>query len=216
MAKARIAARQHLAAKVSTAKLERLAERLERTSQSLNSSDVPGRPRARVPKRAWLWALEARQAHRAARVRSMIELAGALYAPEPLHSVRIALKKLRYSVELSGETGRTPVKATVGVLKAAQDLLGHLHDLQVLLMWVRHVQASLPLASLSDREALDALAHAIEDDCRLLHASYMRDRAALIAIADRMGATGTSKAAPTGPSVSAVQVTRTRQAVNAR
>jgi hypothetical protein len=35
---------------------------------------------------------------------------------------------------------------------------------------------------------LGSLVHVVENDCRQLHARYMRDRTELIAIADRMGA----------------------------
>jgi CHAD domain-containing protein len=108
--------------------------------------------------------------------------------PEYLHDVRIALKKLRYAAELLRETRHDRTSADLRVLKGAQDVLGRLHDLEVLLEWVRQVQASLSTPDLTAWRDLGSLAHAIEDDCRLLHARYMRDRARLTAIADRMGA----------------------------
>jgi CHAD domain-containing protein len=189
VASARDAARERLTAKLPTAKLERLANRLERATAPFDGDEATfHRPGASGPARGWLWALEARLARRAARVRSTIADAGALYVPERLHDVRIALKKLRYAAELAREAGRRRVTADIAVLKAAQDLLGRLHDLEVLLAWERDVQASSSPPDLTARRELGSLVHAIEDDCRRLHARYMSDRASLIAIADRMGA----------------------------
>lgn len=186
------AARERLAERLPTRKLERLVDRLDRAANSAQSSDVklrrPGaRPAARRSKRASSWALDARLARRAADVRRAIEMAGALYAPEPLHDVRIAVKKLRYAAELSHDTGKG-VTAEVTALKSAQDLLGRLHDCEVLVAEGRDLQAALFPPDLSTWRGLNVLVHAIEDDCRQMHARYMRDRTRLLAIADRLGA----------------------------
>ena len=103
-------------------------------SQSAWSQTAPRRsPWRSGPKGVWLWAFEAQLARRAARLREAVEAAGAVYVPEHLHHVRIAVKKLRYSVELADETTGKRIAADVAALKAAQDLLGQLHDLEVLL-----------------------------------------------------------------------------------
>jgi hypothetical protein len=138
--------------------------------------------------RTWLWALEARLARRAARVRSAIEVAGALYVPQPLHDVRIALKKLRYAAELAAEVGHRRMTADVAALKSAQDCLGRLHDLEVLVTWGRGLQASLSPPDLIRWKELGSLVHVVGDDCRQLHGRYMGNRPALIAIANRAGA----------------------------
>ena len=64
-----------------------------------------------------MWALDARIARRAARVRSTIDVAGVIYVPANMHEVRIALKKLRYAAELSRDAGR-PIAADLAALKA--------------------------------------------------------------------------------------------------
>jgi CHAD domain-containing protein len=185
---ARNAARERLATKLPTAKLERLANGLERATEP-DSHDASARlPRATGKARAWLWALDARLARRATSARSAIDVASNLYVPERLHDVRIALKKLRYVAELSLEVGRRRVTADVAALKRAQGILGRLHDLNVLVALAREAQASLSPPDLMVWKELRALVHAVEDDCRQLHARYMRDRRALIAIAHRMGA----------------------------
>jgi CHAD domain-containing protein len=189
VAHARVVARERLAAKLTPAKLERLSRKLERAAKHLQSIDATsGRPGASDPRRAWRWVLDARIARRSAQVRSAIVAAGAVYAPEPLHDVRIALKKLRYAVELSRDGRRQRTAADIRALKRAQDLLGRLHDLEVLLERSREVQASLSPPDLIAWRELGSLVHAVEDDCRQLHARYMRDRAKLIAIADQLGA----------------------------
>ena len=168
------AARKRLVTKLPARKLQRLASAFQRVMS-------PSDPRSMV-------ALDARLAHRATKVRTAIARAGALYAPQPLHDVRIALKKLRYAAELSLETGRPRSAADVGALKAAQDLLGRLHDCEVLVAWGRDAQASLFPPDVITWRELRSLVHAVEVDCRQMHARYMRDRAGLIAIADRLGA----------------------------
>ena len=194
--KARIAARERLATKLPAERLEGIVAKLQRVAQHLKSNDRKGHRRTgRGPSHAWLWALEARVAHRATRVRSAIQAAGAMYVPERLHDIRIAVKKLRYAAELLAEARHQRVAAAIGTLRTAQDLLGRVHDLQVLIERIGELQASssgltADEASSSDLTAdhqLGSLAQALEVDCRRLHARYMRNRAKLIAIADRMG-----------------------------
>jgi CHAD domain-containing protein len=187
--RARTGALDRLSSTLPTAKLERLALKLERVLKGLESDAARSRRRGvSGPRRAWLWALEARVARRATLVRAAMEAAGAVYAPERLHGVRIALKKLRYAAELAVEARRKQTTAGVVALEAAQDLLGRLHDLEMLLARGREAQASLSLPDLATWRHLDSLVHVVEDDCRQLHARYMRDRAGLMAVAIRMGA----------------------------
>ena len=69
-----------------------------------------------------------------------------------------------------------------------QDLLGRMHDLQILIDRVRQLQASLAPPSLTVWRDLDALMASLEDECRRLHARYMRLRDTLSAIAATLGA----------------------------
>ena len=52
---------------------------------------------SRTAARDWRWAVDARVARRASRLSAAIADAGAMYLPERLHAVRIAMKKLRYA-----------------------------------------------------------------------------------------------------------------------
>lgn len=124
----------------------------------------------------------ARTARRAGRLRSAIENAGSIYLPDRLHEVRIAVKKLRYALELVRDVSGARATARLGRLKAAQDLLGRMHDLEVLIARVRAVQGSAQAPSLSLSGDLDRLVRRLETECRQLHGHYMAMRKSLLAI----------------------------------
>ena len=122
-----------------------------------------------------------RARRRAARLRSAVENAGGLYLPDRLHDVRIAAKKLRYACEILDEAGR-PMTRVTARLKRAQDLLGRMHDLEVLILRVRGVQASPLAANGGVAVDLARLVRRLETECRRLHGRYMRQRPDLEAI----------------------------------
>jgi CHAD domain-containing protein len=184
VSKARDDIRERLFDRMPAEDMRRTARKLARLVESLREAE---QARLTPPSETWRWAVDARTAARASRLTAAISDAGAVYLPERLHAVRIALKKLRYSVELATEVaGRKPT-ADFRTLKRAQDALGRLHDLQVLIDRVRQVQASLTPPSITVWRALDRLVTALENDCRQLHARYMRQRARLENIAVRLG-----------------------------
>jgi CHAD domain-containing protein len=119
---------------------------------------------------------------RAARLNEAIEHAGAVYLADRLHAVRIAAKKLRYAMELQRDLQRSRATARIRRLKAAQDELGRLHDLEVLIDRTRAVQADLAASSRRLAGELDRLVRALEDECRQIHATYLASRRALVAI----------------------------------
>ncbi len=81
----------------------------------------------------WGRVLRHRIGHRAGELRAAIDHASAVYFPNRLHRVRIAAKKLRYSVELAQQSGLSSDLHVLGELKRGQESLGQLHDAQVLL-----------------------------------------------------------------------------------
>jgi hypothetical protein len=87
--------------------------------------------------------------------------------------VRIALKKFRYGLEVAERLGRFRLAGTLRRLKGLQDLLGDLHDLQVLGGLARDVMAESPS---SRRRALEALVANIDDDIRALHGRFVAER----------------------------------------
>ena len=182
VSKARDEARKRLFAEVPISEMTRLARKLGRLADNLADAE---RTSSRAAARSWRWAIEARVAKRAQRLSATIAAAGSVYLPERLHIVRIALKKLRYAVELSAEAAGEHDHADLRQLKRSQDLLGRVHDVQTLIDHVRQTQASLAPPSVTVWRELDAVLASLEDDCRRLHARYMRTRDALAAVALR-------------------------------
>jgi CHAD domain-containing protein len=106
---------------------------------------------------------------------------GPLYAPERIHAVRVATKKMRYALEIAGEAGLAAAKPQLKGLKREQELLGHLHDLQSLLKHVQRAQASPRVGS--RLAELTAYADTLERECRTLHAEFVEGRDALFTCA---------------------------------
>jgi CHAD domain-containing protein len=151
--------------------------------RSLAAGAPAGRPRATVDR----GALRRRIAARADDLGRAIDGAGALYAPEALHRVRIAAKKLRYSLEL-GRAARLAGAARAATrLRRTQDLLGEWHDWQILASHASRVQGATDPGDLRLAD-FTALATRVEDRCRALHADFMREREDLSALADGLAA----------------------------
>jgi CHAD domain-containing protein len=171
-----------------TPNVQRVVRGLERAAKGLEDG------RAGSGGRAWRWALDARVARRATMLKRTILEAGAVYLPGRLHATRIVLKKLRYAVELSAESGRPIDPADLRALKRWQDLLGHLHDVEVLLDRVRQAQVARATDAVPG-SGLDRLVAEIEATCRQLHARYIRQREVMIAVCERLAARASLSAA---------------------
>lgn len=185
VAKYRDDARKRLFSRLPVSSMRRLAQKLERVVDHLRGAEEDS---SRAAARNWRWAVDAQVAGRASRLSSAMADAGAMYLPERLHTVRIAVKKLRYAFELSADLAGDKASAQLRVLKRAQEGLGRMHDLQMLIERVRQVQAALTPPNLTVWRDLDALGLTLEDDCRVLHARYMRQRDDIAAIADTLSA----------------------------
>jgi len=122
----------------------------------------------------WRSALAARLMRRAKTLRDALDQAGPLYAPDRIHAVRIATKKLRYAIEIARDAGVAGAGALVRTLKKQQERLGRLHDLQALLKHVREADASPSIGSRVND--LTMYADSLERDCRRLHAGFVEHR----------------------------------------
>lgn len=180
--KARDEARKKLFAHIPLEDMTRLARKLNRVADDLRDAEKAS---SKAAARSWRWAIDARVTRRASRLSTVVTEAGALYLPERLHAVRIAVKKLRYTVELAADASSDRRGSDLRVLTRGQDLLGRMHDLQTLIERVRRTQASLTPPSVIVWRDLDAIVLSLDDDCRRLHARYMGMRAALEAVAER-------------------------------
>jgi len=175
------------------AQLRRVARKLGRQIAAAEQKvETEGRDDTQR-ERSWRWALDARLAKRARTLRQAIDHAGAVYLADRLHTVRIAMKKVRYGLEVAADAG-LPAGAELKALKRNQELLGRLHDLQVLTDRVRRLQANTERPSASLSRELNLLVAGLEQSCRRLHARYVRDRQLLTELCDRLVVKGTPSA----------------------
>ena len=172
----RTGARKKLYTRLPTRDLERIARKLEKVGDDLLD---------RKPARGWQWAVDARVSRRAATVVHALDAAGTMYLPERLHEARIAVKKLRYALEVACEAAGTKQSPDIRALKRPQDTLGRLHDVQVLVERIREMQATLASPDFTMWRKVDALIALLEDDCRRLHAKFVRQEIAVRAICQR-------------------------------
>ena len=186
VSKRRSAARKRLLAKLPVTALVRIASKLAKIADQLaKEEDVPVRRQAAT--RGWRWAIGARIARRGASLKAAINDAGSVYLPERLHAVRIAVKKFRYAVELEHEiAGDGKLTPHLRILTRSQELLGRLRDRQMLIEQVRQVQASSTPPDLGAWQRLDILSTTLENECRRLHARYLRGAPALVAVCERV------------------------------
>lgn len=123
-----------------------------------------------------------RLGRRARALQGAVLAAGIVYAWGPLHAVRIWLKKFRYAFEIAEGYGNFHLGGTLRRLKGLQDVLGDMHDLQVLAAHVRDGSAAAP-ASL--RPPMERLADRLDDEVRSLHGRFVVERAALVPVLAR-------------------------------
>ena len=83
--------------------------------------------------RRWQGALRGRIHSRADNVAAALQHASGVYFPNRLHRLRIAVKKLRYSVEAADALGLWRPRHLLRDLKRLQARLGEIHDWQVVL-----------------------------------------------------------------------------------
>jgi CHAD domain-containing protein len=158
--------------------LSRLADlvRDRETSSRRGHGDLPSRERRRLARGV---------IDRARELGIAVGESGAILIVERVHAVRIAAKRLRYALELAGELRLARTASLVSSLRAVQDVLGNLHDLDVLRGEAGRVRTALPPDSTLAGD-LEQLSDRIDADIRLLHARYLRGARALAALTDRV------------------------------
>ena len=131
----------------------------------------------------WARTLAARLRRRAQRVHEAVSAAGALYTSDRVHRVRITAKKLRYALEFAGDSGEGRTKGAVRAVKGLQEILGRLHDLEVLAGTIQDLIVPsvdhAPWNSELKRFRLE-----LDRECRELHSRYVARREALLEICD--------------------------------
>jgi len=178
----RRAAFEHLREAVDPGRARRLLVRLADLVEDLELASrrgpggLPTRERRRLARRV---------IDRARALGIAVAEAGAILIVDRVHAVRIATKRLRYALELTGELRLARTASLVSRLRAMQDVLGQLHDLDVLRAEAAQLRTGLPPDSLV-AEDLERLSDDFLADIRLLHARYLRGARALAALTDRV------------------------------
>jgi CHAD domain-containing protein len=117
-----------------------------------------------------------------ARSRSAIDAidhATGIYFPRRSHTARIAIKKLRYAMEIAQATRVADRDRAIRELKKGQDVLGDLHDRQTLIDELgRDMLGDQPGA---DRD-VQVMKQVLEAECHQLHSQYLARRTGLLAV----------------------------------
>ncbi len=157
----------------------------------------------------WVQMLAVRMERRSEGVQRAIGEAGSLYVSDRVHRVRIATKKLRYTLELARDTGKVRTREAVRELKEAQEVLGRLHDLEVLGRLIQDLTVSTDDADdLLLHAALESLRLTLNRDCRDLHSQYVGKRESLLRVCRDTAASATRVWSERGGALSRSDPTR--------
>jgi hypothetical protein len=170
-------ARADLVRKKTIHEIDRMSAKLDVLRQRLRAA-----PSTRV--RDLRWAVSARVVRRAASLKDAIGAAGSVYLAERLQRVSAALTKLRFGAELGLAVASGVTAADLRTIVRLQALLGRLREMQLLIERIRQVQSGLATPDLKAWRDLDNLVTTLETRCRGLHARYVREREALVALCD--------------------------------
>jgi CHAD domain-containing protein len=181
--------RRDMLEQITPSKLDKLRKRLVRVAAPEAKPEVTGNA---------LTEANAKAAKRAVELRGAIDRAGGIYLADRLHRVRVAAKKLRYALEIQRELARSRSTAALSRLKAQQDLLGRMHDLEMLIDRARSVQTTLAPRDRRGMAELKTLIRVLEDECRSGHAAYMRGRPALVKLCETVAAAAAAAQSKTG------------------
>jgi CHAD domain-containing protein len=125
-------------------------------------------------------AMTLRRQSRAGLLANTLQALGTLYVPDRLHAVRLAAKKLRYSLETQRAVRRAAVARDIRMLTTMQEQLGELHDLQILQDRLR------ANAGQAHRTELRKMNADIERECRAMHARILAKVDVWLKMADRI------------------------------
>jgi CHAD domain-containing protein len=184
----RLVLQAEMSRRIEACDLQKLRKRAVAAAGQAAERGVPRRDPARLAR------VRARAARRAEGLRAAIEGASGIYLPDRLHDVRIAVKKLRYALELVRELSGSRAHAHLRTLSNVQDALGRMHDLEVLIARTRGVQGAPGAPALKLSGELDRLVRRFETECRQLHGQYMAARRQLLEICHRAIAASTASA----------------------
>jgi len=163
-----VAARRRAIKRLESLELPAVGDELRRTRHPF---------RWRPSATGWRTALRNHIVRRAGDVRSAIDHAGGVYFPNRAHSVRVAIKRLRYALELARATRTWRIPRANRTLKSAQGALGEAHDRELLIKRI----GEMADASSSAAEAA-ALRQFLQAETHTFHAAYLRCRPGVLAV----------------------------------
>jgi len=132
--------------------------------------------------RPWRRQLQSILSERAQSATDAVRHATGVYFPHRAHSARIAIKKLRYALEIAEATSTLRTTEAIPDLKKAQDILGDLHDRQEL---VDELADAMPLSDVARTvDQMGLVTHVVEADIHDLHARYLSRRNRVLTVAD--------------------------------
>ena len=162
-----------------------------------------GRPWARVGG-GWQEQLRRTVRDRAHETSESVHHSTGVYFPNRLHGTRIAGKKCRYAVEIASQTGIGPgLDDVLRFLKNTQDVLGDLHDRQIV---IDELLAMDPSPLEIDGEHVGLVIQIVEAECRELHARYLKRRPRLLEICRQLESAYSSRGVSIAPVAAAVAV----------
>ena len=169
--------------------MRKLIKRFERLEVARVLGDIAaGRTRSRAWTRVsgrWREQLRRTVTERARATHESVHDTTGVYFPNRIHRTRIAVKKLRYAVEIAGATGvGAAVEDVLRYLKNTQDVLGDLHDRQVLIDEFS-AKAAPELVEI-DPDHIKLVMQVVEAECRDLHAQYLKRRPRVLEICHRL------------------------------
>jgi CHAD domain-containing protein len=130
---------------------------------------------------AWRKHLRQHVNSRADDVRAAMQHATGIYFPNRSHSTRIAIKKLRYALEVAEAAGMWRPARAARVLRKAQNALGRAHDCQVFIDRLRDLSSS---GAMAPQLATDVAIPFLEAEIARLYDRYLGLREELTAICD--------------------------------
>jgi CHAD domain-containing protein len=156
-----------------------LVKTLERIEvEALLKAVADGHPaglRRRMTASGWRQQLRRLLGERAQAAVETIVHATGIYFPRRAHGARIAIKQLRYAVEIAQATGLSDVEAAGKVLRKGQEVLGDLHDRQAL----ADTLAGYGKDEGVDLEHIQLARQVLLREVMQLHAQYLARRTAL-------------------------------------
>lgn len=179
---------------------ERLTERkfvrrLERLAgQLLADSAKTVAPAER--ERALLRAANAHVVRRVRALRGGLDEAGTIYDADRLHQVRILVKKLRYSAEVTADAEGYPGASDLRRLRRVQDVLGRLHDVKVLLDRIQATERRATSPDIVKPKEYSRVVNLLETRCRRLHGRFLRERTPLIGLCRRLASSASAGSKP--------------------